>query len=54
MIINDDWLVREVFDSQVEALDHILKLVKDNNLLSDRSFNEWIDNLYKLIDKYND
>jgi hypothetical protein len=52
MVINDDWLVREALDKQIEALDAILKLIKDNNLLSDSSFNGYIDNLYKLIYKY--
>ena len=52
MVINDDWLVREALDKQIEALDAVLKLIKDNNLLSDSSFNGYIDNLYKLIYKY--
>lgn len=52
MVINDDWLIREALDKQIEALDAILKLIKDNNLLSDSSFNGYIDNLYKLIYKY--
>lgn len=52
MVINNDWLVRVALDNQIEALDAILKLIKDNNLLSDDSFNGYIDNLYKLIYKY--
>lgn len=52
MVINDDWLIREALDNQIEALDAVLKLIKDNNLLSDNSFNGYIDNLYKLIYKY--
>ena len=35
MVINDDWLIREALDNQIEALDAVLKLVKDNNDIVD-------------------
>ena len=52
MTINDDWLIREIFDNLVNVLDKVLEHAKKNGLLEDSSFQNWTDDLYKLIYKY--
>lgn len=52
MTINDDWLVRDVFEKYVEALDELLSVIKKSGLLEDSSFRDWTDSLYKVIYKY--
>lgn len=52
MVINDDWLIKSIYDKLVEALDEILTQIKKNGLLNDPSFENWTDDLYKIIYKH--
>ncbi len=54
MTINDDWLIKSMFNKLLDALDETLAEIKDSGLLEDESFRDWTSRLYDIIDKYND
>ena len=51
MNINEE-LVREVFYTYIEALDKLLEILKMCGALDNKTFTDWTEPLYILIDKY--